>query len=188
VILGLYVVAALGAAALPLARLSGELPAIVTAVLLVAAFVVGQQLVWYNGWLQIGGVLAAAGFVICTGLAAHSSILSWHGDRVEAAVTGVSVTHGYHYVLVDDQGHPIPGHLSEADPEFDIGDRVSVVVDSHNWVDPKTSGEVGAARPLWIAALISLALTMVLSVLGGRSRGSGRPPRSGPGGVWIFER
>ncbi|MFD0580383.1 hypothetical protein [Dactylosporangium darangshiense] len=194
VILGLYVVAGLGAAAMPFARLPGELPAIAVVVLLVAAFVVGQQLVWYNGWIQIGGVLAAAVFVICTGLAAHSSVLSWHGDRIEAVVTGVSVTRGshgsttYHYVLVDDQQRPIPGHLSEDDPEFDRGERVTVVVDRHNWVDPETSGEVGAARPLWIAALTGLALTTILSVLGGRSQGSGRAPRSGPGGVWIFDR
>lgn len=194
VILGLYLGAGLGAAAMPFARLPGEWPAIVVAVLLVAAFVLSQQLVWCSGWIQIGGAVAAAVFVFCTGLAAHASVLRWHGDRVEAVVTDVSVTHGshgsrtYHYVLVDDQERPIPGHLSEVDPEFDIGERVTVVVDSHNWVDPKTSGEVGAARPLWIAALIGLALTVVLSVLGGRSQGTGRAPRSGPGGVWIFGR
>ncbi|HTJ34609.1 MAG TPA: hypothetical protein VL738_15390 [Dactylosporangium sp.] len=193
-ILGLYVGAGLGAAAMPFARLPGEMPAIAVAVLLVAAFVVGQQLVWYNGWIQIGGALAAGVFVICTGMAAHSSVLSWHGERIEAVVAGVSVTRGshssttYHYGLVDDQGRPIPGHLSELDPEFDRGERVTVVVDRRNWVDPQTTGEVGAARPLWIAALIGLALTTVLSVLGGRSRGSGRAPSSGPGGIWIFDR
>ncbi|WP_432982126.1 hypothetical protein [Dactylosporangium sp. CA-233914] len=139
VILGLYVVAALGAAAMPFARLPGEWPTIAVAALLVAAFVVGQQLVRYNFWLQLGGLLAGAAFVFCT---------------------------GYHYVLKDDQERPIRGHLSDSVPEFDIGERVTVVVERHNWVDPQTPSEVGDARSLRIAALIGLALTMVLSVLG----------------------
>lgn len=193
-ILGLYVAAALAAAAVPFARLPGLGPMATVCVLMMAAFVVGQQLVWYSWWAQLGGLFAAAVFVVCTFLAAHSSVLAWHGNRVEAVVTDVAAAHGprgseaYQYVLVDAHERRIPGHLSEYGSEFDVGEEVTVVVDRRNWVDPKTTGEVDAARPLWLVAVIALLLTTVMSVLGGRSRGTGRPPRRGPGGVWVFER
>jgi hypothetical protein len=193
-ILGLYVAAGLAAAAVVFARLPGLLPMATVSLLLVAAFVVGQQLVWYSWWAQLGGFFAAAVFVVCTFLAAHSSVLAWHGNRVEAVVRDVAAVHGprqsetYLYVLVDADERRIPGHLSEDSPEFDVGEEVTVVVDRRNWVDPETTGEVDAARPLWLAALIGLVLTVVMSVLGGRSRGTGQPPRHGPGGIWIFKR
>jgi hypothetical protein len=192
-ILGLYLAAGLGAAALPFARLAGDWPLFAVAVLLVAAFVVGQQLVWYSWWTQLGGVLTAAAFVFCTGLAAHSSLLSWHGNRVEAIVTDVTTAQGprsttYVYPLRDIQGRRIPGHLSEATAEFRVGDEITVVVDRGDWVDPKTIGEVDTARPFWIAAVIGLVLTVAMSVFGGRSQGTGEPPERGPGGIWFFHR
>jgi hypothetical protein len=189
VILGLYVAAGLGAAAMPFARLPGDWPTIAVVALLVLAFVVGQYVVRYDAWIHIGTLVAAGVFVVCTGMAAHSSVLSWHGERVDAVVTGVSVLRGphgsrtYHYVLADDQKHPIQGHLPEVSPEFDIGDRVTIVVDRHNWVDPQTPGAVAAARPLWISALIGLALTMALSALGGRGQGTESRLRPGSGGI-----
>lgn len=193
-ILGLYAAAALAAAAVPFARLPGFRPFVPVCLLLVAAFVVGQQLVWYSWWAQLCGFFAAAVFVVCTFLAAHSSVLSWHGNRVEAVVSDVSTVHGprqsdsYLYVLMDADGRRIPGYLSEDSPAFDVGEEVTVVVDRRNWVNPETTGEVGAGRPLWLAAVIGLVVTIVMSVLGGRGQGTGQPPRHGPGGIWIFER
>lgn len=192
-IVGLYVGAAAVAAAAPFARLPGAGATLVAVVALVAAFVVGQQLVWYPRWAQVGGLLAAAVFVVCGGLAAQSSVLSWHGERVEAVVTDVSVagshrTKSYVFVLADGQGRPLPGRLREDFREFERGDRVTVVVDRGNWFDPRTTGEVAAARPLGVAAAIALAVTTLMAVLGSRRAGTGQPPRRGPGGLWIFNR
>jgi hypothetical protein len=90
--------------------------------------------------------------------------------------------------LADAGVRRIPGHLSEDGRHFDVGDEVAGVVDRRDWVEPKTTGEVDAVRPLWLAAVIGLILTAVMSVLDGRSRGTGRPLRSGPLGIWIFDR
>jgi len=192
-ILALYLGAAVAAAAASFAGLPGAGPTLVGVVSLVAAFVVGQQLVWYPRWAQMGGLVAAATLVICGSLAVGSSVLSWRGERVEAVVTDVSVVgsphpRAYLYVLTDAQGRRIPGRLREDLPEFDLGDKLSVVVDRGNWVAPETTDEVAAARPLWTAAAIGLALTAVISVLGTWRPRAGQPPSSGPGGIWIFNR
>jgi hypothetical protein len=191
-VLGLYVAVAAIAAVLPFARLPGDWTTATVTLMLVVAFVVGQQLVRYGFWAQLGGLVAAGLFVVTTGLAAHSFVLMAHGERVRATVTRTVTVHGprgsrtYLYSLADDQGHGIDGQLVEGTPEFDTGERVDVVVDRRDWVAPKTTGEVDAATPLGIAALVGFALTVLMSVFAGHSRGSGPPPRRGPLGIWIF--
>jgi hypothetical protein len=190
---GLYVIAALVAAMLPFVRLLSSWSMPLSCVALVIAFVVGQQLVSYNGWIQIGGFFVAGVLVVPAGLAAPSTALALHGDRVAAVVTGV-VAHGshnsrtYHYALAAADGHRIPGHLVEIGDDYAVGDVVTIVVDRHGWVDPKTTGEVDAVGALWLTAAIGLLFIVVLSALGGRSGKSGRPPRRGPFGIWIFDR
>jgi hypothetical protein len=191
-ILGLYLVAALVAALVPFARPLSGWSIYLSGAALVLAFVVGQQLVWYNGWIQIGGVIAASVLVFPAGLAAPSSVLRLHGDRVTAVVVDV-VGNGsyrsrtYQYTLAAD-GRPIPGHLVTTSDDYPIGSEVAVVVDRHGHVDPKTTGEVDTVGPLWLTAGVGLMLTAALSALGGRGSGSGRPPRRGPLGIWIFDR
>jgi hypothetical protein len=193
-ILGLYGAAGAIAAVLPFARLPGDWPTATVTLALAAAYVVGQQLVRYGFWAQLGGLVAAGLFVVTTGLAAHSLVLMAHGERVQATVTRIDTVHGpravrtYLFSLTAGHGRPIGGQLTESTREFDVGDRVEVVVDPRGWIAPKTTGEVDAATPLGITALVGFALTVVMSVFAGHSRGSGPPPRRGPLGIWIFHR
>jgi hypothetical protein len=75
----------------------------------------------------------------------------------------------------------------EIGDDYAVGDEVTIVVDRHGWVDPKTAGEVAAAAALRLTAVIGLLFTVVLAAFGGRSRGSGQPPRRGPFGIWFFD-
>ena len=190
-IFALYATAGLVAALAPLLRLPGEGGLALMALLLVVAFVVGQQLVWAGFWSLFTGLLAAGTFVILTFYGAHASILAWHGRRVQATVSQVQVLHGksvsYSYELADANGR-IPGRLVEDVNEFSVGDGVQVVVDPAGWVDPETVGEVRAARPIWTVAGAGLLGTVLGSVWIGLSRPRGRPPEIGRHGLWYFYR
>ncbi|WP_432981812.1 hypothetical protein [Dactylosporangium sp. CA-233914] len=189
VILGLYVLAALGAVALQFVRLPANVPMVLVVLLLVAAFVVGQQLVWSNGWGQIATFLAAGVFVTCTAMATHSLTLSWHGDEVDAIVTDVNHgRNGNHYTLEDSRHRSIAGQVTTFDDDYRVGDVVTVVVDRSDWVNPQTPYDVSTGRPVAIVALVGFVLTAAITIPGARTRGSGRPPRKGPFGIWIFER
>jgi hypothetical protein len=171
-----YLGAAAVAATLPFWDLPDDWHMTALGITLIAGFWCSQQLVWYHGALQVGGVFLAALLIIPTGLAAHSTVLVRRGEPITATVTAVDGAHRYTL----DGTH----HLYRESPEFAPGDRVDIVVDPAGWVPPKTRGEVEAATPLWITAGVGLLLTFALSVAGGRSRGSGRPPRNGPLGLW----
>jgi hypothetical protein len=161
------------------------------ALLLVVAFVIGQQLVWAGFWSLFIGLLAGGMFVVLTFYGAHASILAWHGRQVQATVTRVQVLHGksisYSYELAD-ANRRIPGRLVEDVNEFSVGDEVQVVVDPADWVDPETVGEVRAARPIWTVAGAGLVATVLASVWIGLSQPHGRPPELGRHGLWSYYR
>jgi hypothetical protein len=192
-ILGLYLAAALAAIAVAFVQLSYSASHAVVAVLFVAAFVVGQQLVRYEGWVQIVGALAAAVFVFCTFVATPVTVLTWHGDTVPAKIVDVSMHHTsrrteYVYGLADSGSHRIAGDLTETYLAYNLGDSVTVVVDRDNWVAPETIDDVESERPLWIAVLIGLVIVVAVSIRGGLVSGDGPLPEKGPLGLWMLTR
>jgi hypothetical protein len=174
-----------------LLRLPGHGGLVLPALLLVVAFVVGQQLVWAGFWSLFTGLLAGGTFVILTFYGAHASILAWHGRQLQATVTRVEVLHGksasYAYELAEANGR-IPGRLVEDVDEFSVGDGVQVVVDPAGWVDPETVSEVRAALPIWTVAGASLVATVLGLVWIALSRPRGRPPTTGQHGLWHYSR
>jgi hypothetical protein len=88
----LYATAGLLAGLVPFAALPGDWALGLVAFLLVAAFVVGQQLVWAGFWSLLGGLLAAGTFIFLTSYGVHASTLAWRGQQMQATVTHISVT------------------------------------------------------------------------------------------------
>ena len=193
--MSLYLGAGLVAVAVSFAGLPGDRSAEVSMATVVAAFVVGQQLVRYDARAQFGGFFAAALFVVSVNFAVPMTVLAVHGERVSATVADLrSVTpplgmgSHYRYGLVDAQGRRIAGFLVEPSRAFVVGDQIMVVVDRRDWVAPQTTNEVDEARPYLLAALIGFVLTVAMSLIGGHSRGDGPPPERGLFGIWIFSR
>ncbi len=190
---GLYVIAALFAAPVSFAHLPGDWPTEVVVILVVAAMVVGQQLVRIRFWTGFGCLLAGGTLVITTFFGTHATVLALHGKRVTVVVTGRSVIHNskstsYLYDLTDLTGHRVPGQLAADFDDYSVGDPVVVVEDRGGWVSPETPGSVAAARPLWIAAFGSLVAALAIASVGVRYPPGGPDPEVGPGGIWIFSR
>ncbi|MFF5288310.1 hypothetical protein [Paractinoplanes globisporus] len=179
-VFGLYLAAAAVAAALPLARLPGDGQTLVTCIVLVVAFAAGAMLVKSRTIVHFVSLVAAAHLVILTGLAAHSALLAATGDRVTATVTARAIVKGPHHAItyrysLRTPGHvPIPGGLLEDSDEFGVGDTVEVVTNGR--VNPKTTGEVAAARPLGIAAAVALVATLLSCLAIGRIFPKEPPP------------
>jgi len=80
----------------------------------------------------------------------------------------------YRYSLRTPGHVPIPGGLLEDSDEFGVGDTVEVVTNGR--VNPKTTGEVEAARPLGIAAAVALVATLLSCLAIGRIFPKEPPP------------
>jgi hypothetical protein len=138
----------------------------------VASFILASQLVPESRYGMAAAGSAAAMSAILTLIWAPLAMLDVHGEQVTAVVTGERISHGkhneYHYSLHRLDGRPIFGELIEYADYYAVGDRVDVVVDRREEVDPVDASDLQNERTTGIAAAVCLVLAGALAVTVGR--------------------